>query len=822
MMVSIYPNINTTTGGTDMTIDAVLAGIQEGQWQEQVELVRRCDTKTEQREAKKRVPYFTVSGTFTKRSDAGLKAHSGLIALDVDSAPNEGQDLAKVRAAIEADSYTFACFTSISGAGLCVIVRIPTEDHNGSFRALEAYYQQAYQLRVDSLPDVSRPRFVSYDPNLFYNPDSATFEESLEEPAPVPPRAMPATSWQPSRNGEGYGQAALRTAVNKILGAVDGQKHHTLNKMAFLCGGYIGSGFLSADEVRQQLRQAIGCREVTDAKNAWKTIEDGIEAGQLKPILPEQLQYSVRKMRKDDVPADGVVQRLVATQGVPAEAVRFAVEAIYAEEERELLTFWDVIYKEGKRQEEDTYTLLINRPKYISWLADEGFALHRQGKAYVPVHVASNVVTEVSRAEIKKHVTDYVATLPFEFDGVFRIVLEDAIQKQHRQLFEEGTFEFLPAVGDAFVRDTKQSAFFFFRNVWVEVKAKSVTPRPYSELPGRIWAAQRIDRDFTGYNLLTPQGEALSSYGEFGRYLSCITAGSADRLDSLASALGYLLHRHRSRTECYAVVLCDEAITRGGAAGRTGKGLLVQALEKLRTVVKHDGKNFDINRQFAWQRIRHDTEVMVLDDLDAKKLPFEKLFSIITTGMEVETKGGQQQYLDFHDVPKLLINTNDTLVGEGASHEGRKVEVEVASYFGPGRTPRDEFGHELFDEWDTEEWMLFDNLMLRCAQRYLSGGIRKAAPINLNRRKLIQKTAEEFADFAEAYLPNDEWHPRRGRWLAFREVAGFDEKMCSLRRFNGWLKDWAYYMGLEYHEQRQTAGFLPTERDVDVRFTVRE
>ncbi len=820
MMVSFFPTITAITAGTDLTIETVLAGIRAGEWREPVAAVRRCETKTSQRAAKKAVPYFTVSGTFATRKDSGLVQHSGLVCLDLDAADNPDADLREARAQVQADPYTFAAAASIGGEGFFVLVRIPTTHHEESFRALAAYYLDTFGLVVDSLPDVSRPRFVSHDPHLFHNPDSEVFAEVLAAAAPRPAQPTLASSFQPGRNGEGYGTVALRTAVNKVLGAPDGQKHHTLNKMAFLCGGYVGAGLLPEADARAELRQAIGCRDVTDAKNAWKTIDDGLSAGQRKPILPEQLQYSVRKMRADEAPLEAVLARLTATQGVPADVLRPAVEAIYAEEEKELCTFWDVVYKEGKSKSQDTYTLLINRAKYLAWLAAEGFAIHKQGSGkVVPVHIDENVVTEITRVEIKKHVADYVASLPFEFDGIFRLLLEDRIQKEHRQLFEDGTLEFLPTVGSSFVHDTKHLAYFYFQNCFVEVSKGGLAARPYAELPGRIWASQRVGRDFAPLNALRPLADFdLAACGEFGRYLALITAGSAERLDAVASALGYLLHRHRSRTECYAVILCDEAIARGGAAGRTGKGLLVQALEKLRTVVKLDGKNFDITRPFAFQRVRHDSDLIVLDDLDAKALPFDKLFSIITTGMEVEQKGGQQQYIDFHDAPKLLINTNDTLVGEGASHDGRKIEIEVAGYFSAGRTPRDEFGHELFDEWDEAEWLQFDNLLLRCTQRYLAGGVTKAAPINLNQRKLIQKTCEEFVEFMETEVEADRVYVRETLWNDFRSLAGFDEKMCSKRRFTSWLKDFGHYSGLAYNERRQAGGTFVGHRDLDVWF----
>jgi len=819
MLVSFYSTIKATTG-TEIELAQVLAGIREGTWRAAAAAVRAAPGKAAQRAAKLRVPYFTASGTFAPRSEAGLRQHSGLLALDLDYDPNAALDWPATRAALEADPHTWACFTSVSGRGLCLLVRAQPERHRASYQAARTYYERRYGLLVDSLPDVSRPRFVSFDPALYHAPGAASLPLPPEL-APAPPAGPPGGGPPPPGPPDpGYGPAALRLAVRRVLEAPDGQKHHTLNKMAYLCGGYVASGLLAEAEAGAALGQAIAQRRPTDLAAAHATIADGLRAGQRRPLLPDHLQYAVRTQRRAGQPAEAVLARLASTPGaLPAAALRPAVQAVYAEEELTLNTFWDVLPREGRpgAGPGSPPLLVLNRAKYLAWLAAEGFALHRQGTRYQPVHVHENVVREVTRAELKQHVLAYVAELPFEFDGVFRRTLEDRIQREHRQLFEEGTLEFLPPVGDHFVRDTKHAAYFFFQNVWVEVTATSLGPRPYAELPGLIWASQQLPRAFAGHALEQAPGPVVP-WGEFGRYLGHLTAGDAPRLDALTSALGYLLHRHRARTACYAVVLCDEAIARGGMAGRTGKGLLVQALEKLRQVVKLDGKNFDINRQFAWQRVRHDTDLVVLDDLDTRRLPFDKLFSIITTGMEVETKGGMQQYIDFYDAPKLLISTNDTLVGEGPSHEGRKIELEVASYYSPAHTPRDEFGHELFDDWDAAEWQLFDNLLLRCAQRYLAQGVRRPPVLNLPLRKLMQKTCEEFADFASHEIVPGQWYGKRALWLLFRDLHGFDERLCSQRRFNGWLKDLAYYKGYLLQEQRQTAGFLPGQRDIDVRF----
>ena len=125
---------------------------------------------------KKSAPVVTISGSFSERKADGLRKHSGYIAIDIDNL----DDPAETKKRIAADTYIYSAFISISGKGLCLIIKIDGTRHLDAFNAIAAYLYNEYQLIVDqSGKDVSRARFVSYDPFLLLNLKSTTFKKYL-------------------------------------------------------------------------------------------------------------------------------------------------------------------------------------------------------------------------------------------------------------------------------------------------------------------------------------------------------------------------------------------------------------------------------------------------------------------------------------------------------------------------------------------------------------------------------------------------------------------------------------------------------------------
>jgi hypothetical protein len=164
--------------------------IQEGNYKEQVEAIRKLIAEGQEKEAdklKKQLPAFTPSGTFDNGRKAELLTqYSGYVILDLDKL--NPTDLEKAKSLVALAPYTFAAFISPSGNGLKIIVPVNStaENHKLAFQQVCDYYEQALQLVVDpSGKDVSRLCFMSYDPDCYRNINAEPFKVNIEqEPEP--------------------------------------------------------------------------------------------------------------------------------------------------------------------------------------------------------------------------------------------------------------------------------------------------------------------------------------------------------------------------------------------------------------------------------------------------------------------------------------------------------------------------------------------------------------------------------------------------------------------------------------------------------------
>lgn len=173
-VISIYPRISVVDSTETTPLDLFLSNIQSGLWQDIVLPIRAIRDKEERQRRKKTVPYVTISGIFPHRDDKGCKQHSGLLGVDIDDV---GDRVEEYRALLSNDPYCYALFTSISGTGLCMLVKIDGDRHRDAFAGIAAHMIQKYQIVVDpTAVNPSRPRYVSYDPDLYTNTRSLQFK----------------------------------------------------------------------------------------------------------------------------------------------------------------------------------------------------------------------------------------------------------------------------------------------------------------------------------------------------------------------------------------------------------------------------------------------------------------------------------------------------------------------------------------------------------------------------------------------------------------------------------------------------------------------
>ena len=170
MNISYFRGARDTQCKSIITIDDFIDGIRSGRWKAEVEAIQSCQDPNERKKLKKETASaVTVSGTFIHRKEDNLQKHSGFICIDFDYF-----DFSKYNDIIQ-DQYTYACFRSVSGLGLAVIVKINPAKHKESFDYLQGYYFNTYGIVIDPLPrNVASLRFVSYDTQIFVNKKSKT------------------------------------------------------------------------------------------------------------------------------------------------------------------------------------------------------------------------------------------------------------------------------------------------------------------------------------------------------------------------------------------------------------------------------------------------------------------------------------------------------------------------------------------------------------------------------------------------------------------------------------------------------------------------
>ena len=182
MQINLLPNIRQSDKFSVIGINEYLALVKDGAYLNPIQAFQNSTalSKDQRAELKIKIPAVTISGIFKDSvKNANLLTHSGLICIDFDAVENVGQ----LKQELSKDPYTFAALLSASGNGLAAIVKIDPAKHIDSFTGLKAYYFKNYgQLIDESCKNVSRLRFLSYDPAPFINPESKLFKEYQKAP----------------------------------------------------------------------------------------------------------------------------------------------------------------------------------------------------------------------------------------------------------------------------------------------------------------------------------------------------------------------------------------------------------------------------------------------------------------------------------------------------------------------------------------------------------------------------------------------------------------------------------------------------------------
>ena len=332
----------------------------------------------------------------------------------------------------------------------------------------------------------------------------------------------------------------------------------------------------------------------------------------------------------------------------------------------------------------------------------------------------------------------------------------------------------------------------------VEITANDIKdPIPYEKLEYQVWSHHIIDREFrNGIHLNTNRPV-------FWDFLIKLANNDQVRLNYLITIIGYCLHNYRSHANTRAVIINDETVSENPEGG-SGKTLFALALRELRNLVIKDGKSFSAKKSFGWSDIDETVDLVLIDET-GKDFSFEDLFSVITLGIPVERKNRDGYYLPIEKSPLFIITSNNIVAGYSGSFKRRQYNVDIHQYFNAKWTPKDEFGHLFFSDWDKEEWAKFDLFMASCIQFYLANGVIEPPEIDQKKKDSIRATNSIFVEWLEEII--DELNGFNSTTIIhsrFLEETGQVKRDISIKKFINFLKKYCEIYHYSFIEERSS------------------
>lgn len=402
-------------------------------------------------------------------------------------------------------------------------------------------------------------------------------------------------------------------------------------------------------------------------------------------------------------------------------------------------------------------------------------------------------------------------------DFTREIANEDVLEMLHRggpQFLGPEKLSNLTYIVPAFEKPRRDRQLFYFNDSYWDIKEDGVKSLEYSSISHQLWADQRhkiaAQRTHPLINVIYDKENNIFSYklsntGRQCHFLRFLENASnftwrkekrgetitekdkqenAAHLISKMCAIGYLMMSSKDKSVAKAIVAMDGKQSEvGDSNGRSGKSLIGNLMEEVKTIAYINGKHKDIETDpFLWNDVTVKTEIVVIDDVRTN-FSLEFLFANITGNWSVNYKGGGRATYPFSESPKIYLTTNHALNGEGSSFTDRQWRIAFSDYYNDLHKPIDDFGILFFDDWDFEQWNLTWNMLAECVQLYLRYGVVEAPGERIKLRQMRQFITEGFIAWADEYFSDR--FKRNSRILRKEIQDSFYEYDPNARKYNG-------------------------------------
>lgn len=522
---------------------------------------------------------------------------------------------------------------------------------------------------------------------------------------------------------------------------------------------------------------------------AKQLIKDGYGEGRNR--IGSNIKKDITTKKNEGIDDENIAAYVSQKHKLDIKQAKKLIEDYDKNKDIELNLFWSV---QGKNNQ-----VVIDRSKLIDILCNVGgfYLYYYDNKLnYQLIRIEDNFVSDTNMEQVKKFVINYINNIDYDnFDGINKVILKEAVLKGADAYFNKSLFEFMPNIELKLLKHTKDSAYFPFLNGIVHVTKDKKELLTYGKLNMHVWKDQVIQTNFT-----IDAGKDYKEF-QFYQFINKICNDDYEREAYAISLIGYLLHTYKDPTKSFAVILAEETEDESEGGG-AGKGIFYKAIGKMINLVSIDGKNFNLDKSFAFQRVELSTQLIVVEDC-RKNVDFEGFYSKITEGVTIEKKNKDEIYLNYEESPKFGFTTNYTINATGG-HGKRRVKVlEFSNFFNHRNTPLDFFsGKALFNDWEHDEWNRFYNYMIDCVQIYLDGGIPALDnSLTINRKNIKLNFGEDFLDFFDS-LDKNKWLDFGTEHTNFINTNDMEKKDYSKIRFKKALKTSAELFGCKFESTR--------------------
>jgi hypothetical protein len=271
--------------------------------------------------------------------------------------------------------------------------------------------------------------------------------------------------------------------------------------------------------------------------------------------------------------------------------------------------------------------------------------------------------------------------------------------------------------------------------------------------------------------------------------------------------IGYLIYRYKDPSRPWGVWAMENKVIEDSVSdGGSGKSICMKFprfFMKSETLPARDPRMTE--NKHLLENVNEHTDYVLVDDCH-EYMNFSYFYPMITGEWHINPKNTRGFTLDYDLGPKIGFSSNFAPKNADPSTERRLLYTVFSDYYhhGPSeehaepRTPKDEFGKNLFNDFTDDEWNLALNFGAQCVKAYLNFDKINPPMNNVTQRQLLGEMGDAFKAWADVYFSEE-----AGRLDVFvlREEAQEDcirknnLKGWSAQKFSKAMKAWGKFHG---------------------------